>query len=523
MRLLLAALITFSITVFARPLSPDEKAAEIRSLAAIVQSQYGPLEYKQLHLKIEMEKLVETYIAQSAVTTNIEFYYLINRFVAEFNDSHFGSSLNTNFISTLGFFTDRVGDKIVIDEIDREALPETKFPYRRGDEIVSLDGKAANEIVKDLSRYLGMGNPLSDLRYGSILLTTRAASTVPAPTGKAKLEIRRGNSTQLDAIELDWQTSGNPIWDDARTPATNYGLISIADLYDQLPQAEKSFRCSPKSRIEIPKDAKVIFMEPFVVYHWPTAKGNVGYLRIPHYNWKNAVTKADENDIRFRQYEYAIQELEQNTVGLVIDQDHNCGGAVKMVEKMVGLFIDKPFTGLEFQFLASRGEYLEFEKWKTAEIKSTIEGQNFQMVLELIKSTWEKGQSRLTEKTTFQAGKLLSPNHVRYSKPVLVLMDEMSGSGGDAFPGMMQGLGRAKLFGTRTMGAGGHVVDGFRLPYSGNNLRMTKSLFYHPNGTAIENNGATPDYPYTITMEDYLYGYREYRAKYTETLLSLIP
>ena len=91
-------------------------------------------------------------------------------------------------------------------------------------------------------------------------------------------------------------------------------------------------------------------------------------------------------------------------------------------------------------------------------------------------------------------------------------IDELSGSGGDAFPSLMQGYGRAKLVGTRTMGAGGHVEQIPALYYSQISLNMTKSLFFRPDGVAVENNGAAPDFPYTITRDDFVYGYRNYFA-----------
>ena len=103
-----------------------------------------------------------------------------------------------------------------------------------------------------------------------------------------------------------------------------------------------------------------------------------------------------------------------------------------------------------------------------------------------------------------------------------MLIDEMSGSGGDAFPAMLQGNGRAVLLGTRTMGAGGHVVEMPPLNHSGISPRMTKSLFYRPDGVAVENNGAVPDISYTITRDDFVYEYRGYQKFYTEKLLGLI-
>jgi C-terminal processing protease CtpA/Prc len=86
----------------------------------------------------------------------------------------------------------------------------------------------------------------------------------------------------------------------------------------------------------------------------------------------------------------------------------------------------------------------------------------------------------------------------------------------------MQGHGRAKVIGSRTMGLGGHVVQVPALYNSGLSLRMTKSLFYRPNGTPIENNGVEPDVPYAPTEEDFMNGYRDYQKFYLNELFKMI-
>ncbi|MBI3018067.1 MAG: hypothetical protein HYY62_08805 [Deltaproteobacteria bacterium] len=58
---------------------------------------------------------------------------------------------------------------------------------------------------------------------------------------------------------------------------------------------------------------------------------------------------------------------------------------------------------------------------------------------------------------------------------------------------------------------------------SGIQLRMTKSLFYRPDGVAVENNGAIPDFPYTITRDDFVYKYKNYQKFYLQKLLELLP
>ena len=139
----------------------------------------------------------------------------------------------------------------------------------------------------------------------------------------------------------------------------------------------------------------------------------------------------------------------------------------------------------------------------------------------MIKKGWKKGDF-LSEKTPIVGEEVMNPNKVRYTKPIVMLIDYMSGSGGDAFPGLLQGYGRAKLFGTRTMGLGGHVTEIPNLNYSQIKLRMTRSLFYTPKDVEIENNGVTPDVQYKITRYDFLYDYKEYQKAYLKELFKLI-
>jgi C-terminal processing protease CtpA/Prc len=142
-------------------------------------------------------------------------------------------------------------------------------------------------------------------------------------------------------------------------------------------------------------------------------------------------------------------------------------------------------------------------------------------VLDLIKEAWQKGD-HLTQKTSLSGETLLYPNRIRYTKPVLMLIDEMSGSGGDLFPALMQGYGRAKLLGTQTAGLGGHVESLPPLHFSQMYIQITKSLFYRPDGVPVENNGASPDYPYTPTTFDFLNEYKEYQSHYLNVLGEMI-
>ena len=530
---LLFTLLLIQSVGMAKPLTPEQKRSEFEHLSTLIKSSYGPYEYKRNHLKLSVDDLVEKYAQETANVSNLEFYYSVVRFIAEFKDSHFGARVDTNHVSKLGFIADRIQGKILIDEIDRKLLPSSKFPLERGDEIISMGNKPIAEVVEELSRHLGSGYAETALRGAATMVGFRPSSTVAPQYGTTTVVIRRGTSSIIEEVELSWHQSGDPVLEDPNAPKeedastwsrnkTNYDMISIEEFFAPIPKSEKSIRCSGKSRIHRPKDATVLIETPFVAYYHPTDKGNVGYLRIPHYYWKDAQGK-DENDFRFLQYEWVIRELEQNTVGLIIDQDHNCGGSVNHLQNMVGLFAKESFKPLGFRFLSNRKEYLHFKDWVNDGDQYTIKGAAWRRVLEIVKLAWLNGET-MSPMTSFSAEEQIHPNDFTYTKPIIMLIDEMSGSGGDAFPAMLQGIGRATLMGNRTMGAGGHVENlEAGLYFSGNTVRFTKSLFYHPNGTAIENNGATPDIQYNPSRDDFLYGYREYQAAYLKELMKLIP
>lgn len=528
MALLLSFLISVVVhTANARPLTVEEKLADLQQLSSTIRANYGPLKYKNEVFKLSVDDLEKAYSEKVKQTkTNGAFYYLMVRFVAEFKDSHFSLRLPTTHRSKLGFSTDLIQGKVLIDVIDRTVLPESEFPYQKGDEIVKFDGEPTADVVARLETHYGMGNQEAAKRLAAMALSNRAGSVFPVKSGEVTLEIRKGQTEVIDTVKTKWFLSGKPMDEldksNRKLKATDYDQLSVTYLLNDLSneKTEQAFRCSGNTRTEIPKDATILMTKPFVAYYHPTDKGNVGYLRIPQYTAAND-SGVSEYDLRFAQYEYMISILEEKTVGLVIDQDHNCGGSVDYLQRMVSLFAKSPFKPLQFTFLGTKSESLMFNKWltetSTASGTDTLEYQLFSKVVNMVNAAWEKGDF-MTSMTSFSGEETVAPHSIRYSKPIVMLVDELSGSGGDAFPAVMQGIKRATLIGNRTMGAGGHVQEQPSLFNSGLTVRMTKSLFYRPDGVAVENNAVSPDVQYLPTREDFLNGYREYQKFYLNEL-----
>lgn len=479
---------------------------------------------------IDLQKLSETYREKVIQTkTNGEFYYTMVQFVAAFKDGHFGLSVPTDKVSSLGFTTDYINGKVLIDEVDAKVLPN--FNFQRGDEIVLFNKLPVEVEINLIKPFISNGNDASVTRLAAISLPFRRGARMPAPHGTVELGIRHGTSDIIDTIALEWKQTGNGLDENEDffpklmsiglgRIGTDFSQISIKDIMSEVEYPNlKSFRCSGETRIAIPKDATILTKTPFVSYYHPTEKGNIGYLRIPHYSWdgNNGLT----NDKVYAQYVYVISQLEKNTVGLVIDQDHNCGGSVNLVESMAALFIPKAYPGLEFQLLASKTEYLSIKKWIDETPENTFDRVGTEETVSIVLDSWKKGLY-LTPKTTLHGSVGVMPSPYRYTKPIVLLADEMSGSGGDAFPGLIQGNGRATVIGTRTMGLGGHVQEVPGLYNSGLTLRMTKSLFYRPDGIPVENNGVQPDIVYVPTRDDFMYEFKGYQKFYLNELFKIL-
>lgn len=541
-------------SAFARPFTTAEKIADFRGFVNTLHAGYGPRDYKAQERGLALDVIANRYEAEVAATSsNKEFYYTIARFIAEFKDGHFGVNIPTDHVGSLPLGFDLVNGRVLLDWVDEERLPKSVFPFERGDELVAFDGQPITEVLADVKRYIPSGSEQSITRIAAWSIAFRRGARLPVKTGElgrtAFVIAKTGREVAVTPGLLRWDERGLPLSEqsDARGRAfakpagINYDELSVRENYQDFigdgKRFERSFACNGGTRGTIPSDwvnpedpsdvreTVVIMAEPFLAYYHydPRFEGYVGYLRIPHYSPVDAAGNR-EPEVRFAQYEYAVEILEANTKALIIDQDHNCGGSVTYLEQILGLFFNEPYQPMQFQLLASEQSKLDFQSWLSEVPENTRDRKWLEAVLELISSTWEEGSSFLTEKTAITGRPLLPPNEITYTKPIIVLIDEIAGSGGDAFPGIMASRPQTKLLGTRTSGLGGHVEEFPRFPNSQTGGRYTKSLFYRADGVPVENNGAVPapGYEYTITYNDFVDGYREYQAFYLQKLLELV-
>lgn len=253
----------------------------------------------------------------------------------------------------------------------------------------------------------------------------------------------------------------------------------------------------------------------------------VGYIRIPHYLLDNG---------QMNEFGKIISMMEEHTHALVIDQVDNFGGFVHAQYRLASMLTDKPLYAPYHRFKITQREVLDAyetleminlaEKMADGTIKfesEKSEGEeeenqlNFQQLLffkdycENILNSWKKGLTLTNPSPVIGVDQINPHSKYHYTKPILMLINELDFSGGDFMPAILQDNQRAVLLGNRTAGAGG-CVSGFEFlnPNGIASCHYTFSIADRKNSVKLENLGVNPDIPCTITIDDIQNEYRGY-------------
>jgi len=532
-------------------LTADQRLADFSELVSILQRNYGPLHIKQKTIQLDFAKDVEDYKARiAAARGDAEFYQLLARFLSTLRDAHVSSEVPSTYKATLAFTSDRVEGRILIDKIDRLKLPEELFPVQKGDQLISIGGVPVEKIMAELNEQSNPGNDEGSLRIAASNLTNRReARGFAVPKGITTVSVLPKGAAVPVTVTATWATSGIPFTelddlgnltddDSGALPTAANGRDLLAQLkklpmfnamlpqvvLDDMKQAGVSDIGNPKSMFKLPEGAKEIPGLPVTAAIYEVAGKKIGILRIPEY--------ADDSFLEVMAR--ALVVMEQETDALVLDQTNNPGGSVSLVSDIVGLFADKSYVDMNFKVRPSLNWIKKFDdiNAKIAEMLAADPNDaagnalqaRFQYLSQELRDTIAQKRFLTTPISLNLTGSfgMIQPNSmVHYTKPVLLLINELDFSGGDAFPAIMKDNGRVTLFGAKTNGAGGNVSEYGPLANSYFKFNLTESLMVRPNGAYIENQGVKPDVAYRVTEDDFMNDYRGYVKAFTVEALKL--
>ncbi len=537
---------------------------------------YAPMAWKkeQMHWSLEeaFEESKNKVLDTPSITTK-QFQQIVRNFLNSTQDYHVSALFVSTEMASLPFSIKGVKGRYFIDWIDPLRLPPSQYGIKVGDELLEFDGRPITEVIEELKRGGNKSNPSTDQTFAEIKLTFRSgqlADTVPQ--GPISITVQ-SSSNRKRSYQLQWFYTSEHITNapDRFLPMKDWPLDQEEML--KIPQklmtstwlqlhserwsghkngglgASKSFVPRLGKTIWIKKQAEENRHLPFLfsfdipwhayIYLHPD-KYLIGYIRIPHY--MGSEESADE-------FGEIINFMEGNTDALVIDQLNNTGGYAPFQYKLASMLAIHPLITPYHQMKLTQKEVLE--AYRMLQLISLIEGvvdhlesspkleedssndglgeMNYQQLLflkayyEFILEEWETGHF-LTRATPILGMDRINPcPKYQYTKPILLLINEMDFSGGDFLPAILQDNKRALLFGSRTAGAGGCVSE-FEFPncHGIASCSYTISIAERPNLEKIENRGVIPDIEYELTIEDIQDGYQDYKEAVNRAVKQLL-
>lgn len=525
---LILCLVLCAVLAPAQNLTAEQRAADLKMLSALYAKQYGPYEWKRDVIGFDLYDLRPWLQRAELVSDDVEFMDLLVEYVASLDDAHDVVSFPFTFSATLGFTADLYDGRALIDTISRASLPFAQYPISIGDELVSVDGIPVEEWIRRLWKYSIAANPRSTARNAVARITTRPQSRIPWAfrLGEtAEVVIRHANGAER-AYTIAWIKTGAPVTEGGRVPspfgraAAQPRAASLLDYEDSLQPWQRPVAELLEARIEetsmavINPGLRPIFALPqgfqtrlagnaatdSFSSGWWTAEGlRIGFIRIPNMSPALGTTAA------LQQFDREIAWMEENTDGLIIDVMRNPGGSVLYVENLCQRLIPYVFRSIGFELRATASDVASFGATLDSARRSNLPAHivaGYESRYNDVLMAYGENRGRTGAISLTQPSLWLEPARTVYTKPIVVLVDEFSASGGDAFPATLQDNQRALLVGMRTMGAGGNVVDRNGAWYAEASTRVTRSLMHRrfdvvtpefPPAPYIENVGVRPD------------------------------
>lgn len=523
---------------------------EVRYAPFMWKRQAGIWELQRAYLqaKSEIEKLEWPSIK--------EYHIILKRFFKATRDYHVGIIFHSTEKATLPFTMRSAEGHYYVVHVDRS---RSRIPLSVGDEILLIDGKPVEQVIRESRKDLSWNNEPTDLALAELAFTNKRGEVADEiPQGDILFVVRRKKTNQIESVTLTWNYQPERIKD-----LSKVNLLATITV-PQAPTLET------ESEWDYLFDKKMIYLDadlcdlkentytlgnrngflpilgerlweskdnnPFQAYIFARddlpglANKCIGYVRISSYRGT-----AEETE----EFKEIIELFEEETDLLIINQLNNPGGSLFYLYSLASIIANQPLTVPKHHILLTQEEVhraakllIEIEKITSDEKARDCFGDNiggFPVNYGFVKklkgfcteviASWEKG-ALYTDLLPLFGIDIVNPNpSIHYTKPILFLINELDFSGADFMPAILQDNRRAIIFGKQTAGAGGYFMKTQVPNQLGiNYFHFTASIAERKSGKNIENVGVTPDIAYEVTENDLTDDYSEY----AEVLLAIL-
>lgn len=522
-------------------LSDKQRIADLNQLSAMFAKNYAPYEWKRDVVGFDLIRTTP-WLQRIHQSNDLDFQETLIEYIASLNDAHSFIIFPSTFSAFLGLSADIYDGRVLVDEIDRTLLPIAQFPFEVGDEIISIDGRSAQDLIVAFRKYTIAANTRSTDRLAADLLTQRHQTLMPhaAEIGDtATLIVRLASTGAQNTYLVPWQKSGlsfnsqgpvpSPRRGNGTRPLPSVGTQGAAfarswspdlrhqlstEVDDSLPGYMAPLRPLLNATVPIEPLGVRNFGSKFPIYALPpgfvqrlgaspshffltgtyVANGlRIGLIRIPNMSPPSA-------SVALQQLNQEIAFMNANTDALVVDVMRNTGGSVSFTESIAQRLIPRPFRTMGFEFRATATQITIFDQTVMNAEQAGAPPEvvdNLRANLNEVIAAFNENRGRTAPISLNQTGSLsLNPVPFAYAKPMLLLTDEFTTSAGEMLAAIFQDNRRGPVFGWRTLGAGGTILRFAATAYTEGLVGLTVSLANR--GRIIQ----TPDYPAAPYIEN---------------------
>lgn len=537
---------------------------ELEGIKHIFQLQYAPLQWKRDQFAWELEDEIE--IAKQKVlsidnVTIQDFHGIVKKFFCSLRDFHVNVSFITTESAYLPIQIRGAEGRYFIVHVDKKQLSPQLFPIKPGDEVLYFDDKPIAQAMEDFQiQEFGDLKGITQKSKSEIMFTHRQAGRGhQIPSGPVIIQIKHQGEEGVKSYQLTWSYTPEKIIQKSpsKEPASYHYHLSkksknknFKELLRSLdkpwmtpyykPSLNHIFEPSESLKDGDEQTVEEEDESPFVLgakksmlphlgriwwknekkywnaYIFETPERRlIGYLRIPHY--------VDYQINSLDELVEIIRLFEERTDALVIDQLNNPGGLIFYMYSIASLLTNHALkTPRHHIKLTHHDVYNALECIPTLENVTcdqeaeVLFGRHYsgypvsyqfsQCLLHycrFIQGEWAEGKT-FTDAIHLLGVDAVNPHPAAFTKPILLLINELDFSCGDFFPAILQDNKRVTTMGVQTAGAGGFVIfTPLKSRFSMAGFNITGSLAERADKSYIENQGVIPDVHYEISASDY--------------------
>jgi len=526
----------------------EQRVDDAKMIIALFDREYAPKQWKEDYLGISFQSISQEFLDKVSADQmdDIEFYESIAKYLTNLKDSHVHHFFPTSASVSLPIRLDDVDGHAVVVYVEDEVADKISL----GDEVIEFGGVSTDEARGGLMPYLGHPNEIKQRRLATFYLSERGQKTFPyLPQEESVVLKLKSYDGEEREVELNWIRKGKELAEmndeGVDLKSSKVGNESTSNFTNPLDKYRNhSDPLDSPTALSLYAHVAPFFSTgdnfiernrtPYYSGAFVEDERKIGYVRIntfssQHINLQRALEHFEED----------IAYFEENTDILILDLNNNPGGSLCFGFQLASFFFDKPIAELNNQLRANRSTLVDFENAEYNDQLNDNDKKIAARIAEDIRRRLASGEL-LTDPVSLcnYDGKISAPyttsegQAITYTKPVLILANELSNSCGDYFPALMKDAGRATIFGAPTSGAGGAVIYMRESAgYSEIKFSYTITLAWR-NGTVttpdgvetnyLENVGVSPDIPYNVTLDDFYSGYQFYRDAAIEAALSLV-